>query len=304
MKSVIWKSEEGRERLEKWYQRFLSKIPSDHQSVTVPTRFGDSHVLQAGNADGPTLICLHAMRTGAAFLLAELGPLLPHFRVIAPDLPGQSVRGLDLRLSLKDNSHSDWLNDILDYFDIDCASVLGVSWGGFVARLAVSTTPQRFNKLALLVPAGIANGSHLTGLAKMLFPMIKYRMKPSEVNLKNLLAPILTNWDDDWGNFIGCSLRDMKIDRRIPPLASDADLKQLNTPTLVLAADQDISFPGKRVVERVNRLVPNVHAEIIPDCKHCPPSTDEFREWLAKRITDFLKQNDGEGSQAIESGQM
>ncbi|MEM7393611.1 MAG: alpha/beta hydrolase, partial [Verrucomicrobiota bacterium] len=76
----------------------------------MPSRFGNSHVLLAGPPDGPPLVCLHAMRTGSAFLTSELNLLLDRFRVIAPDLPGQSVRGPQLRMSLTDDSHVQWLS--------------------------------------------------------------------------------------------------------------------------------------------------------------------------------------------------
>lgn len=289
MKSVIWKTEEGRKRLDHWYLRFQSKISTESKSEIVPTRFGESHVLVAGNEDAPPLVCLHAMRTGAAFALAELNPLLSRFRVIAPDIPGQSVRGLDARLSLKDDSLANWLLDILDFFSLDSVALLGVSWGGFVARLTANKASHRIRKLALVVPAGIANGSHLTGLAKMLIPMIKYRIKPSEANLRNLLNPIVTTWDEDWAGAIACSIQDLKVDSRIPPLATDQELQQLESPTLVLAGDQDISFPGHAVKERVSRLIPNVDAEILQNCKHCPPTTDEFRDWLGERLIRFLE---------------
>jgi hypothetical protein len=95
LNSTVWKTPEGRRRLNDWYDRFADRIESDVDSVEIPTRYGSSHVLIGGPVDGPQLICLHAMRTGAAFLLSELGPVLREFRVYAPDLPGQSIRGPD-----------------------------------------------------------------------------------------------------------------------------------------------------------------------------------------------------------------
>lgn len=286
--SVIWKDQAGRDRMNTWYDRFAEKIPVPVERHTVPTPFGESHLLVTGPETGPPLVCLHAMRTGASFLLSELGSVLTHFRIYAPDLPGQSVCGLDRRLDLKDQSHAKWLAAILDHFGLARVGVFGVSWGGFVARQFACTFPHRVAKLGLMVPAGIVNGSHFRGLMHMVWPMLRYKMRPNEANLRKLLAPILTTWDEDWAGFIGCTINDMKMDPRIPPLATDSDLQQLTMPLLVLAADQDISFPGQKMLQRLKAQVPGAEGELLRECKHCPPCTPEFRGWLGNRLTAFF----------------
>jgi pimeloyl-ACP methyl ester carboxylesterase len=288
MGRTVWRDEAARGRLDAWYDRFRDRIAGPVEGREVPSRHGPCHVLLAGPADAPPLVCLHAMRTGAAHLLSELGPLLGRFRLVAPDLPGQSVRGPQVRLSLADDSYARWLLDVLDGLGLGEADVFGVSFGGFVARLTANTAPDRVRRLVLLVPAGIANGSHWKGLTRMALPLVRYRLRRSERNLRRLLAPLLTTWDDDWAAYMGESVRDMPFDLRIPPLATDEELRKLTMPVLVLGADEDISFPGEAVVRRVKALVPHADVEVIAGCKHCPPTTPEFRAWLAGRLTAFL----------------
>lgn len=286
--AVVWKNDAGRDRLEARYSRFAERIARPPAGRDVPTRFGSSHVLVAGAEAGPTIVCLHAMRTGAAHLLSEFGPLLERFRLVAPDLPGQSVRGLQVKLPLNDRSHADWLLDVLDALGLERPHVLGVSWGGFVARQLASTAPDRVRSLALLVPAGLVNGSTLSGLTKMAWPMIRYGFSPTDTNARRLLAPLLTTPDEHWVRFMADSMQDMVFDMRIPPLASDDDLRRLTMPTLVIGGDEDISFPGTPMVQRVRALVPRVDAEVLAGCKHCPPTTDAFRQWFATRVTNHI----------------
>ncbi len=256
--------------------------------MSVPTSIGPTHVLAAGPEGGLPLVCLHSMRTGASCLLSELPSLATRFRLYAPDLPGQSVRGPAVRLAVHDDSYATWLLEVMDELGLPHANLFGVSWGGFVARLTASKAPERVSKLLIMVPAGIANGSHLTGLAKMAFPMIRHTLWPTSNSLRSLLHPIMTTWDSDWANAIACSLKDMKMDMRLPPLASDDELQRLHMPTLVLAGSDDISFPGAAVVERMRRLVPDLEFELMEDCKHCPPTTEEFRAWLAEWLSRFI----------------
>jgi 2-hydroxy-6-oxonona-2,4-dienedioate hydrolase len=287
MASPVFRDAAARARMAAWYERFLQRIPGPTESRTVPTRFGENHVLVAGPENGVPLLCLHAMRTGSAHFLSELGPLLDRVRIFAPDLPGQSVRGLDLRLPF-DDSHARWLLDILDGLKLDVISLFGVSWGGYVARQTAALAPERFPRLALLVPAGIVNGSHWKGLTRMAIPWMRYRWSPSEKNLRRFLDPLLTTWDEQWAKFMGESLADMPMDLRIPPLASDEELKRLTMPVLAMGASDDISFPGAALVRRIQTLLPHAECEVIPNCKHCPPTNDEFRGWLANRLSKFL----------------
>jgi 2-hydroxy-6-oxonona-2,4-dienedioate hydrolase len=292
MKAAVWRNEAARDRLEAWYRRFLERIDVPVESRVVETSLGPGGVLLGGSPEATPLVCLHAMRTSSAHLLSELHPLGERFRLIAPDLPGQSIRGPQVRASMTDPSLADWLVDVLDRLEIEQPHVLGVSWGGFVARLAVSLYPDRFRRLVLVVPAGIVNGSHWRGLAQMALPMLRYRLRPSEANLRSVLGPLLTTWDGQWAAYIGESMSDMKLDPRIPPLARDEELRSLQARTLVLGGDQDLSFPGRAMVDRVLALIPRVDAELLEGCRHCPPTTPEFRSWLAGRVSGFLEAPD------------
>jgi pimeloyl-ACP methyl ester carboxylesterase len=288
MSKSVLNTQQSQQRQEDWYRHFLSQIPGSTQSHWIDGSFGKSHVLEAGNASGPTLVCLHAMMTSSAHLLSELKPLLNEYHIYAPDIPGESARGIPQRLPYDDQSHQTWLLEILDALSIDTASVLGISLGGFIARKLATQSPERVEKLILVVPAGIVQGSVFKGLMNMMWPMLKYRLRPTESNLKTLLDPLLTKWDDDWGPYMGDAFRDFSMRTAIPPVASDDQLQSLSMPCLVIGADQDISFPGRPLIERVETCIPTVETELISDCKHCPPTTDEFRQWLANRVSNFL----------------
>lgn len=289
MSASIFKSEDARNRLETWYDKFLANaaIPVEHREV--PTDHGPSHVLFAGDAAKPPLVCVHGSLASSAHLLGELTRLAEHFRLILPDQPGQSVRGPQVRLPLKDDSLPKWVLQVLDGLDVRQFDLLGVSWGGFVARKLAVFAPDRVRGLVLLVPAGIVSGSAWAGLTRMFWPLMVYRWRPSEKRLRKFVGQLFTTWDDDWGHYMGDAFRGFNLDLRIPPLATDDELRGLKMPTLVLAADDDVSFPGSKLLARVKKLTPNADTELMANCKHSPPFTDDFRAWLANRVTGFLK---------------
>ncbi len=288
MSKPVWKSEKGRERLVAWYERFLERAGVPTERRHVQTSHGESHVLLAGNPGGPPLVCLHAMRTSSAHLLGELGALHETFRLILPDLPGQSVKAPPVSLSLKDDSQAKWLLEVVDGLGVGQFHLFGVSWGGFVARQTASFAPERVLSLTLLVPAAIANGDHVKGLTRLAMPMLRYKLRPSDSNLRRFLDPLLTTWDDDWGHYLGDALHDLVLDLRIPPLASDDALRRLSMPALVIGAADDISFPGEKIAQRVRASVPDADVEVIQG-KHCPPTTHEFHAWLSARVKQFIE---------------
>jgi pimeloyl-ACP methyl ester carboxylesterase len=293
MEHPLLKSDDARTRLESWYQRFLDRVEGPVESRTVSTTHGPNHVLMGGDPSHPPLVALHAMMTSSAHLLSELGPLLDRFYIIAPDLPGQSVRGLPTHLPYDDLAHVDWLREVLDALDVHETHIFGVSLGGFVARQFATAHPERVRQLILLVPAGIVQGSVLKGLLKMAVPMVMYKIRPTEKRLRALVDPLLTTWDDDWAHYLGDAFNDFVLRRDIPPVASDAELNALSVPCLVMAAEHDISFPGGPLIERARSHIPNVETELLRDSRHSPPTTDAFRTWMADRITAFV---DGERS--------
>lgn len=288
MSKNIFKNEAARQRIEQWYQRFLKRVDGKPSTKEVSTSHGKNHVLMVGNPSNPPLVCLHAMLTSSAHLVSEFGALLDRFYIIAPDLPGQSARGLPIRLSYTDDSHAQWLREILEELNYPKVHLLGVSLGGFVARQFASSYPERIRSLILIVPAGIAQGSLIKGFTKMALPMIMYKINPSEKNLEKLAKPLITTWDEDWVKYLGDSFSDFSPNLKIPPLASGEELKSLKMPCLVIGAEKDISFPGKEVIERVKDHIPNVETELIKDSRHSPPTTPEFRDWLGKRIKTFI----------------
>lgn len=292
MKSKIFRDESGRENLEEWYQLFLNKIEASTEFAYVETSLGSNHILKVGDKSKPPLLCLHSMLTSSAHLVSELQLLSDHYHIIAPDLPGQSIRGLETRFSYKDNSFADWLLEIINELGLGKIRLLGVSLGGFAALQFAEIYPEKVHSLVLIVPAGIVRGSTWEGIKKMAIPSIRYQFNKSEENLKKFVDPLLTTWDDDWGHYIGDAFTHFKPDLRIPPLVSDKTLSEWPVPTIVFGGEDDISFPGKAMVQKLKSNNSDIQTELIRDCKHSPPTTPEFRKWLSKKILNFLKSSD------------
>ncbi|NTX01059.1 alpha/beta fold hydrolase [Myxococcus sp. CA040A] len=285
-----FKGEQAKAVLSRWHEHFRGRLRVPTESRTVKTRIGDTHVLVGGPEAGPDVVVLHGALASSSHVLHELAPLLERFRLHAVDVVGQSVKSADVRPSVSNNEYGEWLRDVLDGLSLQRPHVVGVSWGGFVSIRLAAIAPERIDRLALLFPAGVVNGSHWEGLTKVAIPMMLYRMSPTERRLKAFVRHLLTTTDDDWAPFLGDAVRACNMDMRVPALAKPEELARLKAPTLVLAGDGDVSFPGEKLLARARALFPTLSdQELVKDCRHCPPTTDAFRQWLAGRISDFLR---------------
>ena len=115
------------------------------------------------------------------------------------------------------------------------------------------------------------------------------RMFPSEQRFAAFAQNVLSTIDDDWLPYLRDAFSSFNMDMRLPTLATPDELARFSAPTLVLAADGDLSFPGTKLLARAAELFPSlVEKELVANCRHCPPTTDAFREWLAGKLTTFL----------------
>jgi pimeloyl-ACP methyl ester carboxylesterase len=232
-------------------------------------------------------------------MLSLFTPLLDSFRVYALDIIGQSVKSADARLPLDGPSWGQWLVEVLDALGLASPHVYGVSFGGFVARKLAEYAPDRIDRLVLVVPAGIVNGSFLAGLTKVTIPMLMYRSFPSRNRLLRFLGPIMTTLDDPWVDYLGEALRAYRLDIPLPPLAEREALVGFTRPTLVLGASEDIFFPGRELLARAKELFPQAETELLEGCRHVPPLNDAFNRVYRARLERFLNAGDAPQSDAV-----
>lgn len=289
MSPSLFQDDAARERMEAWYERVRAAIPTPTTSQTVTTSFGATHVLSAGPEDGPPLVALHGAMANSALLLRELWHLTKQFRVHVVDVLGQSVKSADAALPVKGDAHGRWVAEVMDQLGLERVAVLGVSWGGFATLRFAALSPERIERMALLVPAGVVNGKVLEGIFKLGLPMARFRRSPTLANRERFLGNLLTTTDDDWTDYLADAFQSYRMNMSVPPLAKPAEFAALRAPVMVIAAANDYSFPGDRLLSRAKELFPTLtHSELLPGAKHSPPTTDEFREWLAGKLGAFF----------------
>ena len=288
--SSIFRSPDARERMRQLYDRFVERLGRPPERTTIQTRHGATNVLSYGRADAPPVLLFHGALAGAPHALFEIRGLFDRYRVIAPDVIGQSVASAEVRPAFDAEGFGGWSQDLMDGLGLSRAHVMGVSWGGAIALSMATHAPQLIDRLVLLVPAGLVGGSAWQAIIKAGWPMLRWKVRPSQKNLEAMLRSNFTTLDPLWVEFMTEAFRSVKIDFKAPPLVQPEDLRGFDRPTLVIGAEHDLSFPGAALMKRAPELFGSrVETHMLSGSKHCPPFEDEFRGWLCETVESFLE---------------
>jgi pimeloyl-ACP methyl ester carboxylesterase len=232
-----------------------------HESLTVGTRLGDTHVLAIGPNDAPPAVFL----PGGNFLnptcLKWFLPLAGRHRLYAPDIVGQPGLSAQTRPSPKGDGHAFWVEDILDGLGLERAPLVGLSYEAGIA--------------ALVSPAGVAAGPVLRMLVGVAVPIVLYRLRPTEENLLHAARPLLTEPEEpDFGPAVrqlGAVYRYLRLDTGLPRTATEEELRGFGGPVAVFASEEDVFFPAGAILPRAREIFPNLAvAESLEGCRHIP----------------------------------
>jgi pimeloyl-ACP methyl ester carboxylesterase len=236
------------------------------------------------------------MNLSATMWFPNVAELAHRYRVYAIDTIGSASRSVASRPLKKRAEFVDWLDDVCDELGIACTRLVGHSHGGWIALNYALSAPERVKRLILLAPAGalvpLAIQFYVRGIPTLLFPVRPLitgfiRWMTSEGFVAK--APFVEQF------LLGAKHFRSQI-RVLPSVFSDAELRQITVPTLLLLGAQEVICDPQAAANRARRLIPNIKVEIIPDCSHGLPM--EQPRLVDEYMLGFLGPEDDWPSQA------
>ena len=266
---TIYRSVEGKTKIFALYDEFISRLGIEHDDLYVETRYGSTHIIAIGPKDGAPMIFFHGGNSLNPFDLKKFIPLANKYRIYAPDTIGHPGKSSEHRLSPKDNSYGKWAIDVLDGLKLEHPAFVGPSFGGGILLQIASFAPERISAAVFIVPSGFANGSGLSIIRKLVIPLIKYRISPTRKNFEKTVLPLVDHLDDDLVEMSLLTISNLKVASRMPHPMKTKELLEFKAPTLVIAAENDILFPGESVINRAKEIIPNlINTELLCDKPH------------------------------------
>lgn len=260
-----------------WYARALEAERVEYESFTVPTRYGDTHVLAAGPQDATPVVLLHGMEGNAASWRHQLVGLQHDFRLYALDIIGSAGKSVPTRLSHDNDDHAKWLGDVLTALGIEKANLVGMSNGSWLVLKFAGYAPHRIERAALMSASGIVP-------VRFPYRLAKLADQPIVSLTKDVLAGALLTRGLVRRAVSGVYVMDAEADPheiewfyllakyyrfRFPPgPVSDEEIGSLTAPTLLLMGEQEKFFPLDAVIARATRFIPHLTAEVVGGVGH------------------------------------
>lgn len=265
---------------------FLDRWPEPRRQRIVPTRHGDTFVVDCGDQSAPAVVLVHGAGFNSAAWTPDVAAWTTTHRVFAVDVIGEPGRSAGSRPLFEGDAYTRWLDDVLDEVGVDRAAFVGTSLGGWIALDHAIRRPDRVSRLAALVPAGIGRQKYRALLTALL--LMPFGRRGRRAGMSHVLGPRpsvpsdaggpvmqgtgddLTAEFDDYLWLIQTSYRPRR-DRL--PIFTDEQLAALAVPLLVIAGAQDRLLDAHDTARRLHALRPDATVVVLPDTGHIPTGT-------------------------------
>jgi pimeloyl-ACP methyl ester carboxylesterase len=188
-----------------------------------------------------------------------------------------------------------WMTELLDGLQIQSTHFIGNSNGGFFALETAYLLRERTKKVVLISPAATivqiwAFWRKLIIPAHIIAPLIRsermvhnsydwlwqgFPRDPADTCLKSIAV------------VAGYPRYRPSINSFAPHVFSDAELRQIQAPVLLLIGDHEVIYRADQVIRRAARLVPNLRAKIVPNANHSAQYTAP--DVVNQEILEFLE---------------
>jgi len=287
-KLPIFTTPEGRAQYIAAYEAMFALWKVPHDSIDVKTSYGSTHINVSGPSDGYPLVLLHGAGLSSTVWFANIANLSANHRVYSVDIIGDAGKSVADRLIEQRTDYARWLREVFDELNIERAYLLGHSYGGWLTLNMALANPDRLKAIVLLAPAaGIYPMSFLPNLGIHL--MALKILRPSARSVFKKISSKGAVFEETFIHLMEMVTRYCVPATIFPDVYSDEELRQIGLPALLLIGAGEKIYKPKKAIERAQRLMPNLTAEIIPNAGHT--LNMERPEIINSRVLEFLSSN-------------
>lgn len=261
---TIYKSEAGAAEVMAFYDGAIEAWSVPCQTMTVPTRHGDTFVIACGEPSSPPLLLIHGAGSNSAIWAGDAGEYSRRFRVYAVDLPGEPGKSAPNRPPWEGPAFAEWLADVYDQLGLESAALVGISQGGWTALKFATAHPEKVDALALICPGGVVADKPsfmVTAILSMILGkwglrrMIRklYAVQDVPVGVEEITLMVTSHFKARIG---------------VVPIFTDEQLRRLSMPVFLIGGDQDIIRENQQIADRLGALLPDFRAQIVPGGGH------------------------------------
>jgi len=286
----LYRNNQAGPRMAGLTQAIAARMNTTFTERDIDTSFARTRVVEGGNREAPPLVVLHGGGANSYLALGFVHGQLDAFHVYGIDTPGQPGGSEEVFIDPRGNDNGHWLAEVMDGLELPSARFLSISWGGFLLQRLAAVAPERIEKAAMLVPAGVINPPFIPMLRDFLIPRTLSRLTGRPANLDRLFKALFTDLDDpEAREFFAIFFTDCNADVRPMKRATPEEMAGFTAPKLIIGADEDICFPGEPLRKRCREVFPEpLEFKMLSNSKHSPSMKEEALNALVREIGEFL----------------
>lgn len=186
----VFKSEKGRDELYQSYNRLLKQWGIEVSESDIETKFGVTHVLEAGKKNKRNLMLFHGVGDNSAMMwIYNAKVLAKKFHVIAIDAIGGAGKSMPSNKYGKEFSQTQWISELMTKLNIKKTDVAGVSYGCYLAQLVKIELPDRINRIIGMAGTISVEGGK-SNTWKMIKAFLPEALFPNDKNVIKLLKKL------------------------------------------------------------------------------------------------------------------
>ena len=287
-----FKSEPLRQRYMAAYDAMLQDWPVAYEELDIETNLGSTHVIASGAPDAAALVLLPSFAGTATVWRLNVAGLSRHFRTYAIDIIGQPGKSLATRRLRDRHDYARWLTDVLDGLGLKRASIVGCSFGGFLALNQASLTPERVDRVVMISPVGTFASQYwkLIWSARVKRPVVGLMRRLTGSKRAPSVADlgIRPPRDGKWAALIAATMGTIeRLSVINPAVLSTREVRAIAAPTLLLIGDGEKLYDPVAMLALARRRMPKLEGAVVPDADHVAAMAqpDDVNE----RIVGFLQ---------------
>lgn len=275
---TLFKSDQGKKEILELYDKKLESLHLNYQYQTLTTSFGNTNLIVTGDTSKPPILLIHGSNACAPIALETYPGIQQHYCVYAIDVLAQPNKSDTTLLSMKDASYGEWMHEIIDQLKLKDVTLAGFSFGGLIILKTLEYKESNIKEVFLTSPAYIVNGNPLKALFKVFIPMRKYIKTQRVEYVEKFLAEVFTDRDEFAVQYLSKVFLHFKMDFTPVPVISSKNAKGITVPITLFASENDLLFPGKKMIKRAAKIFPSLKSSILlKKVKHVPSSEDNKR---------------------------
>lgn len=273
----LYKSEQGKSEILNLYDEKLKELGIDYQYKSVDTSYGKTNIILTGDASKPPMLIIHGSNGCAPIALETYPNLSSKFQVFAIDVLAQPNKSGETRLSMKDDSYGKWMNEIIDQLNLTKVTMAGFSFGGLIILKTLEFNEDKIKEVYLSAPAYIVNGNPLKALFKIFIPMKRYMWSKKIKFVEQFLAEVFTERDEFAIQYLSKVFLHFEMDFTPVPTISTEKAEAIKTPITLIAAKNDVLFPGGKMIQRASKIFPSLKShQLLENSKHVQTKKDNL----------------------------